>query len=181
MLQVNSTLRFEDAGAALTAAARHHGAAVLAVTDLGRLLHPDRRADAHDAQVFTICQTELYSALLSADLRFAALLPCRIAVVRHAGGVVLESFSPKQYCEVIRRPDLDSLAGPLEDMLRNVMNEAANPSQKVRAAMHGHGASNPGATEMQVNLRAAIPQRIDCHGTKVEDLAGTGVQDAQGG
>jgi hypothetical protein len=66
-------------------------------------------------------------------------------------------------------------------MLLQVMNEAANPSTRTVSAMHGHGASSPGATEMQVNLRAAIPQRIDCHGTKVEDLAGTGMQDAQGG
>jgi hypothetical protein len=34
---------------------------------------------------------------------------------------------------------------------------------------------------MQMNMRAAVPQRIDCHGTKVEDLAGTGHMDAPGG
>jgi hypothetical protein len=32
-----------------------------------------------------------------------------------------------------------------------------------------------------VNSRAAIPQRVDCHGTKVEEIAGTGQHDAQGG
>ena len=30
-------------------------------------------------------------------------------------------------------------------------------------------------------MRAALPQRIDCHGTKVEELAGVGVHDSQGG
>jgi 3-isopropylmalate dehydrogenase len=37
------------------------------------------------------------------------------------------------------------------------------------------------ATEEQINMRAALPQRIDTHGTKVEELAGTGRHDAQGG
>ena len=36
-------------------------------------------------------------------------------------------------------------------------------------------------TEDQVNMRAALAQRIDSHGTKIEEMAGTGVIDAQGG
>ncbi len=38
-----------------------------------------------------------------------------------------------------------------------------------------------GATEIQMNARATIPQRVDSHGTKIEDLAGTGEQDTPGG
>jgi hypothetical protein len=30
-------------------------------------------------------------------------------------------------------------------------------------------------------MRASIPQRIDSHGTKIEDIAGTGKLDAPGG
>jgi hypothetical protein len=41
--------------------------------------------------------------------------------------------------------------------------------------------SGIGATEDQMNARATVPQRIDSHGTKVEDLAGTGEQDSPGG
>jgi hypothetical protein len=41
--------------------------------------------------------------------------------------------------------------------------------------------SGIGATEDQMDARATIPQRIDRLGTKVEDLAGTGEQDAPGG
>jgi hypothetical protein len=38
-----------------------------------------------------------------------------------------------------------------------------------------------GATEDQVNMAATVPERINRIGTKVEDLAGTGVHDAPGG
>jgi 3-isopropylmalate dehydrogenase len=37
------------------------------------------------------------------------------------------------------------------------------------------------ATEDQVNMCATLPQRIDSHGSKIEELAGTGVLDAPGG
>jgi 3-isopropylmalate dehydrogenase len=37
------------------------------------------------------------------------------------------------------------------------------------------------ATEDLVNMRATLPQRVDSHGSKVEEMAGTGVIDSQGG
>jgi uncharacterized protein (DUF302 family) len=180
MIQVNSTLRFEDVGSAITSAAVHHGAAVLAVTDLGRMFHPDRRARAHDAKVYTLCHPELYSVLLAADIRFAALLPCRVAALRQPTGVTFEALSPRKFCDEIHRPDLDRLVSPLEELLRSIMQDAASPSRPAHGAV-AHGSASPGATEQQMNMRGAIPQRIDCHGTKVEDLAGDGKLDAPGG
>ena len=41
--------------------------------------------------------------------------------------------------------------------------------------------SGIGATEDQVDMKDTVPQRIDKKGTKVEDQAGTGEQDAPGG
>jgi len=38
-----------------------------------------------------------------------------------------------------------------------------------------------GATEDQVDMKGTVPQRINREGTKIEDLAGTGEQDSQGG
>ncbi len=46
---------------------------------------------------------------------------------------------------------------------------------------HDRKLSGIGATEEQVDLRDTVPQRIDKHGTKVEDEAGTGEHDAPGG
>lgn len=58
--------------------------------------------------------------------------------------------------------------------------------------MHSAGPKNPpeprerklsgiGAAENQVDTSHTVPQRIDKHGTKVEDLAGTGEHDSAGG
>lgn len=49
----------------------------------------------------------------------------------------------------------------------------------------GHSASaagsNVGATEDQVDMADTVPQHSDDHGTKIEDLAGTGEHDSLGG
>jgi hypothetical protein len=162
MLQVRTIHRLDRVETGLRLAAERHGGSVLAVSHMGP-----------EALNFTLCLERLYAPLMAADARFAALLPSRIAACTHGGAVTLETISPREYCRMIHRPDLEPLAAPLEDALRTIMEDWA-----------GHGAfphAEHAATEDQINMRAALPQRIDCHGTKVEELAGTGRHDAQGG
>jgi carbonic anhydrase len=49
------------------------------------------------------------------------------------------------------------------------------------AAVPGEHVQALGATEDEMNMRGTVPQRIDTHGSKVEDLAGIGKHDAPGG
>jgi hypothetical protein len=51
----------------------------------------------------------------------------------------------------------------------------------VVASANAQSGSRWGATEDQVNMRLAVPQRIDGRGSKVDDLAGTCNPDALGG
>ena len=125
---------------------------------------------------FTVCLSDLYAPLLSADNRFAAFLPSRIAARAQGGATFLETISPKEFCRIIHRPELEPLTVPLEAALRAIMEEVAVPMAQSAAA---HAERCP--TEDQINMRAALPQRIDCRGTKVEELGGVGGHDAQGG
>ncbi len=163
MLQLHSTHRLDQIGPALRTAAERHGGSVLATGRVG------------DALGFTLCFSGLYDPLLSAEIRFAAFLPSRVAAWAKGDGVILETVSPREYCRLLHRPELEPLAETLEETLRLVMDEAAHQPHSYPAPRE-----HP-ATEDQVNMRAALPQRIDCHGTKVEELAGTGAHDAQGG
>jgi hypothetical protein len=131
------------------------------------------------ATVFTILQPELYAMLLSADTRFAALLPCHIAAYTAGEGVKLAAISPVAFAKGFRRADLESLAASAEGMLNDILDQAARPL--TQAAGGGHAESGLGATEDQMNMRGAVPQRIDSRGSKVEELAGTGEQDSRGG
>ncbi len=180
MIQVTSELKLEEVQGALSRAAPQHGIHILAITPFDTLLGEKARGAAQAAISFTICHTELYSALLAADIRFAAFLPCRIAAIQDERGVVLESMSPRHFCTSLNRPDLDRLVTPLETLLLDFMQEAARLEAKA-APRQPSPVHDPGAREHQVSMRRSIPQRIDCHGTKIEDLAGTGETDSPGG
>jgi uncharacterized protein (DUF302 family) len=180
MIRIETERQLEDMEAALCRAAQRHGAHVLSVTPFDSLLSEEARRLAHGAISFAVCHTGLYGALLAADLRFAAFLPCRIVVIRQGAGLAIETVPPRQFCRDLGRPDLDRLAVPLETLLRDLIADAARPAAGALAHPRaGDGAL--GAREGQVAMRASIPPRIDCHGTKIEDLAGTGKLDAPGG
>ena len=165
MLQIRSIHRLDQIEIALRLAAERHGGSILAIS----------RVSA-DADTFTLCLSSLYAPLLAADTRFAAFLPIRIAACAHGEASTLETISPREFCRILHRPELEPLAMQLEDALRGIMEEAARPMARSASALAEHT-----PTEDQINMRAALPQRIDCHGTKIEDLAGTGNPDTQGG
>ena len=174
MIQIHTSHGLDQIEVGLRIAAERHGGMVLAVSHIGRLLQPEYEWKGVDAIVFTVCFPSLYAPLLRADIRFAAFLPSRIAACAAASGSFLEALPPKEYCRLLHRPEVEPLAASLEDTVRLVMEEAA----------HGLLWSQTGehlSTEDQVNMRATVGQRIDCQGTKIEELAGTGVPDSQGG
>ena len=164
---------------ALRHAAQREGSSVIAVTHVGQ--HLRESASTEDAFVFSICAGELYAALLAADIRISAFLPCRIAAYSEGGRTVLATASPLDLCRPLNRADLAPLLRPLEGLLRRIMEDAAAPQATAAAAVAGIHTGGLGATEEQMNIRGSIPQRIDCKGTKVEDLGGTGGHDSQGG
>lgn len=180
MIQVESVHHLEEMEAALCLSAQRHGAHIITVQPLTPLLKEDARRAAHDAISFTICHSALYGALLAAELRFSVFLPCRIAAIRRGTGVTLETLSPKHFCHHLNRPDLDRLVAPLETLLHELLEEMASAIPQ-NARQKAHKDAELGAREGQVSMRGSIPQRIDCRGTKVEDLAGTGEVDAPGG
>jgi len=180
MLQVNSSKPLASVEASLLQAAQRHGLNVLSIVHVWQLLQGRPSGTKKDAVLFTICRPDLSAALLDADLRFANFVPCRISALELDGAVMLEAMTPSEICGLLNRTDLEELAAPLEPLLRTLMQEAAQPAAEgqAKSAPRGFG---PGATEGMVNARASIPQRIDCRGTKVEELGGTGQHDAQGG
>ncbi|HWR51371.1 MAG TPA: DUF302 domain-containing protein [Bryobacteraceae bacterium] len=178
MLQVTANVPLGSVEAALRRASSHHAAAIVTSTHVGH--HVPAPGAAHEAIVFSVCHPEIYGALLQADVRMSAFLPCRIAAHPAAGGVVLITLPPSEFCRILERPDLVSLTAPLEALLAAILEDAARP-QASSAHATAAGRGSLGATEDQVNFRGLVPQRIDCRGTKVEDLAGTGKTDTQGG
>jgi len=181
MLQIRSTVRFEEIEVVLRTAAQMHNSNVLVVSHLGTSHQEESAEGPREAFVFTLCHTKLYTAMLAAEIRFAGFLPCRVAAWADAGGVMLEAMTPSEYCQILGRADLVPLAAPLEKTLHDILEEASRPLAAAARGRPGARPSTWGATEDQVNMRAALPQRVDCRGTKVEEEGGTGAHDAPGG
>jgi len=181
MLQVTSEQGLDTIEAAVRRAAHRHGVGILGVQAAGQLLREKGAPVPREVLVFSLCHPDLFAALLEADIRTAALLPCRVAAYQEGGQVVLQTMPPSEFGRLLNRPDLVQLTGPMEILLRQILEEAARELPAAAppgAATHRGGI---GATEDQVSPRAALPQRIDCRGTKIEELAGTGQHDAPGG
>jgi uncharacterized protein (DUF302 family) len=180
MLHARSPLKLEAVEAALRLAAQRHGAQIVSAIHLGQLFRDRQRMPPRDAIVFSVCQPDLSLALLAEDMRFAAYLPCRLAAYEDGEGVVLEAISPTEVCRLLNRPDLERAALLLETALVNMMQEAGQAAAPAHAPARA-GQGGVGATEEQVAARRVVPQRIDSHGTKVEEIAGTGQHDSPGG
>lgn len=180
MLRVTARKSLADVESSLVHASQRRGIHVLSVFPLGRLFRPGELPAGQDAIVVTVCRPDLSARLLQADFRLANFIPCRLAAVENGGEVTLETLSAAEMCALIGRPDLEAALAPLETMLLDLLQETAAAT---RPTAPGSPASvyEPGATEGMVNPRAPIPQRIDCFGTKIEELAGTGQHDAPGG
>jgi uncharacterized protein (DUF302 family) len=181
MLEVRCEQGLDQLEVALRRAAHRHGATVLAVQSAGQVLREKGAPVSREVVVYSLCHAELFAALLEADVRAAALLPCRVAAYQEGGQTVLQSLPPTEFGRLLHRPDLVQLTAPMEALLLQILEEAVRRQPAAARATGGVVRGGIGATEEQVSLRAALPQRIDCRGTKVEDLAGTGKHDAQGG
>jgi hypothetical protein len=168
ILERVSSLRLSEIESMLRRAARRRRANVSAVEALGAAI------------VFTLLQPDLYSQLLAADVRFSAFLPLRISAFEREGSVTLLAASPVEFARALARPELSFLAANLENLVNEFLDEAMRP-MTMTARSGGHAESALGATEDQMNMRGTVPQRIDGHGSKVEEMAGTGEQDSPGG
>jgi uncharacterized protein (DUF302 family) len=122
------------------------------------------------AILFTLLKPDLYAQLLSAEIRFAVFLPCRIAAYEQGGGVKIAVLSPAEFARVFHSPEIDALAAALETLVKEIVTDVTRSTS-----------SAVGATEDQMNMRGTVGQRTDSSGSKIEDLAGTGEQDSPGG
>lgn len=168
ILERISSLKLEEIEGALRRCARRRRAGISPIESTG------------PSMVYAVLQPDLYERLLDADMRFAALLPCRIAVYTQNGNVHLVATSPADFSRSINRPELAGLAGAADALLNELLDEVSRPAA-MAATTAGGQLSALGATEDQVNMRAALPQRIDNRGSKLEEIAGTGQHDSQGG
>jgi len=181
VLEIRSSARLDEIESILKAVALRNNARVTVISHLGHAQQTAAAGGPAEALVFTFYHPKLHTTLLAADIRFAGFLPCRVAAWPDGGGVMLQALMPSEFCRIIGRTDLETQVAGLDDVLREIVAAASAPLTVTARARRESEPSLWRATEDQVNMRGALPQRIDYRGTKIEDEAGTGSHDAPGG
>src|SRR5690349_9268361 len=114
MLQVRSPLRLDQIETALRPAAERHGVDITAVARL-----------SPDALTFTLFHSKICAPLLAADTRFAAFLPVRVAACAHGETTTFEALTPREFCRLLKRPELEPAVMPLDEILSAILRDAA--------------------------------------------------------
>jgi hypothetical protein len=171
MIEVKSALPTAAVEASLRRAVERHHTRLNAVN----------RPGASHIVTWSVSQPAMESELLEADPRFAVFLPLRIAARPIEEGCLLQTVSPCELAALFQRQDLEKLTRRAERWLRDLMEESSQPVAAARAASAAAFQYSLGAREDQMNMRGTVPPRIDAIGSRVEDIAGTGQQDTQGG
>ena len=80
--------------------------------------------------------------------------------------------------EELQRRHLTAPADPRVETSQPPALSADSGKPPLTAMAHGAGV---GATEEQVSMVGTVPERVNKHGEKIEDMAGTGEHDSSGG
>lgn len=180
-----STNSLAEMEISLRQAAEDQGYTILGVYDLSGRLRDKGYPTRHEVRVFELCHPATYCKMLERDPVTAAVLPFRIAAHAVEGGVQLSAISLAPLAFTLDLSEADPLLLNVEMRIREIMAAASKPRQAPAppaSRQRIDPSRHQGAMEGQMDrMRGQIPQRIDRKGTKVEDLAGTGVHDAQGG
>src|SRR5664280_1869320 len=101
MLYAHSSMKLPEVEGAIRRAGLRHEAHLLAVSHMDHVFAADPDKPHPSVVIYTLCQPQLYAALLAADLRFAAFLPCRVSATAVADGIELHAIAPREFCHLL--------------------------------------------------------------------------------
>ena len=117
---------FDQACAELEAAVGAHGFGVLGHHDLGTTLRAKGLTFPEQCRVYEVCQPQQAARVLSADMRLAMALPCRIAVFTEAGAVKIGMVRPEGLLNTLSNdPDIERVAAEVEATTTAIIHRAA--------------------------------------------------------
>ena len=120
---VESSLSVQEAALLLPEAAGRREFGVLGSHDLKGKLNEKGLAFDNDCLVFDVCSPRQAHEVLSADMRVATALPCRIAVYRDGGTTKVATIKPTALLELFGAPKLRAAAEEVERSVFAIMDE----------------------------------------------------------
>jgi uncharacterized protein (DUF302 family) len=124
--RIESRKSLSEVGKGLEAAAQKYKFGILAVHDLKAKMKEKGVEFDRDCVIYEVCNPHQAKRILEANAEISTALPCRIAVYREGAGVTLATLRPTALISLFQTPALKAVAEEVEEVLINMMQEAAS-------------------------------------------------------
>jgi len=125
LYRVKSRKTLAEVASRLEAAAQRHKFGVMAVHDLKAKMNEKGVDFDHDCLIYEVCNPHQAKKVLEANAEVSTVLPCRISVYSEGAGLTLATLRPTALIDLFKTPALKAVAQEVEEVLVQMMNEAA--------------------------------------------------------
>lgn len=125
LYRVKSQKTLGEVASGLEAAAERHKFGVMAVHDLKAKMKEKGVEFERDCLIYEVCNPHQAKKVLEANAELSTALPCRIAVYSEGAGLTLATLRPTALIDLFKTPALRAVAQEVEEVLVQMMNEAA--------------------------------------------------------
>jgi len=125
LYRVKSRKTLGEVASGLEAAAERHKFGVMAVHDLKAKMKEKGVEFERDCLIYEVCNPHQAKKVLEANAEVSTALPCRISVYSEGAGLTLATLRPTALIDLFKTPALRAVAQEVEEVLVQMMNEAA--------------------------------------------------------
>ncbi len=125
LYRVKSRKTLGEVASGLEAAAQRHKFGVIAVHDLKAKMNEKGVDFDNDCLIYEVCNPHQAKKVLEANAEVSTALPCRISVYSEGAGLTLATLRPTAMIDLFKTPALRAVAQEVEEVIVQVMNEAA--------------------------------------------------------
>ena len=128
LYQLETSKTLADIEQALQASAAANKFGVIAIHDLKETMQKKGVELAMDCRIFEVCNPQQAKRVLESDGAISTALPCRISVYGSEGKYKIATMLPTEMMRAFDRPEIESVAKEVEDVIVRMMKDAAGKS-----------------------------------------------------
>jgi uncharacterized protein (DUF302 family) len=125
LYRVESGKTLAEIASGLEAAAQKHKFGVIAVHDLKAKMKEKGVEFEGECLIYEVCNPHQAKKVLEANAEISTALPCRISVYSEGAGLTLATLRPTALIDLFQTPALRAVAQEVEEVLVQMMKEAA--------------------------------------------------------
>jgi len=125
LFQVESNKSLDEIERGLQESAARHQFGVIAIHDLKETLKKKGVDLAMECRIYEVCNPHQAKKVLDADGAISTALPCRISVYGSPKKYTLATMRPTEMMKAFARPEIESVAQEVEEVILEMMRDAA--------------------------------------------------------